>query len=349
MSEQTTAVMWATDIAELTGCDQIVWVRPGTPLPEAECPGERLSLEYPEPARREQLELQLRGSMAGCTMYAVPLAPGLEEPWRLEGLLLTDDPGAARWFADRREAAEPDGLGSSSRFLRVLHLIHTSGRAMAAFPSEQTLWSLGGDVPSICRAISLGLGSYEGRWSDWLTMPLTRDGTLGILSAEGLPHWLQIGPDGKLWAADPWADSISSQGLKTLLVAMPELCDGLVRVSWPMFVHCAAVALSAQGDGVLGMEPWYYDGIVKLMNQWAHTEDVLPRVPQCYVGNPAAWPVGGETEPCPLGQMSSGAELHMEWLQAQTAKIAPTLTNPANGKLCSHLAACLEQLRGDGK
>ncbi len=345
MAEQTTAAMWATDIAELTGCDQTVWVQPGTELPEAATAGATLALEYPDAARREALELQLRGGMAGYTMYAVPLAPGIEAPWRLQGLLLTDDPGAARWFAAKPGAWQRDILGSSSDFLRVLHLSHTSGQALAAFPQEHTLWALGADVPSVCRAVSLGLASYEGRWGDWLTVPMAVSGGLGIISREGTPHWLQIGPDGKLWAAEPWADAVPTQGLDALLVAMPELCDGLCQVEWPMLVHCAAAALYTPESGVLGMEPWYYDGIVKLVNQWAHTTDVIPRMPQGYVGNPVAWPVEGETEPCLLGRMTCGATLQLAHLQELIGRIALTLTDLSRGRLCQSMTACLERLR----
>lgn len=345
MAEPMTAAMWATHMAELTGCDHTVWVHPEMALPKTDTEGVPLALEYPDAARQEALELQLRGGMAGYTMYAVPLAPGLEEPWVLRGLLLTDDPETAQWFASRPGAARKDATGGEEDTLRVLHLSHTSGRALAALPQEHTLWALGADLDSLCRGIDLGLASYEGRWGDWLTMPLTVEGGTGIISREGRPHWLQIGPDGRLWAADPWADTAPGQGLETLIVSMPALCDGLCRVDWPTLVHCAILALRTPETGLLGMEPWYYDGIVKLVNQWAHTEDVVPRMPQCFAGTPGALPAEGATEPCLLGDKPSGARLDLALLKELTEQVMPVLTDPNRGALPPHMAACLERLR----
>lgn len=344
MAEQTTAAIWATDMAELTGCDQTIWVHAETVLPESEFAGAAMGLEYPDAVRREQLELQLRGSMAGHTMYAVPLAPGIEEPWVLRGLLLTDDPSTARWFAALPGAEQSDTL-SAGDCLRVLHLSHTTGQVMAALPKEHTLWALGTDIESLCRGIDLGLASFEGRWGDWLTMPLTVNEGVGIISREGKPHWLQIGPDGKMWAADPWAAAAPVRGLEHLIVAMPELGSGLCHVTWPTLVHCAILSLRTPETGILGMEAWYYDGIVKLVNQWAHTEDVIPRMPQCYVGDPAAWPAEAELEPCPLGEKPVGTEFNMALLQELTEQVAATLTDASLGRLPPHMVACLERLR----
>lgn len=343
MAERTTAAMWATHMAELTGCDQTVWVRPEMALPEPDTTGAAIGLEYPDAARRETLELQLRGGMAGHTMYAVPIAPGIEEPWALRGLLLTDDPATAQWFAGRPGAAQPD-VGCLGDCLRVLHLSHTGGAAMAAFPQEHTLWALGADVESICRGIDLGLASYEGRWGDWLTMPLTVSGGVAVISREGKPHWLQIGSDGKIWAADPWADAPPTQGIETLIVDMPALCDGLCKVDWPTLVHCSILLLRTAETGILGMEPWYYDGIVKLVKQWAHTEDIIPRMPVCYVGNPAAQPAA-ETEPCLMGEKPIGVPVDLALLQEMSEDLASSLTDPTRGTLPPHMVACLERYR----
>lgn len=345
MAERTTAAMWATDMAELTGCDQTIWVHPEMMLPETAPVGASLRLEYPDAARREVLELQLRGGMAGHTMYAVPLAPGIEEPWVLRGLLLTDDPNTASWFASLPGAGQGEQLGDSRDFLRVLHLSNTGGQALAAFPQEHTLWALGADIESLRRAIDTGLASYEGRWGDWLTMPLTIEGGVAVISREGRPHWLQIGPDGKIWAADPWAQTPPTQGIESLIVAMPELCAGLCRVDWPTMVHCAILLLTTPEDGILGMEPWYYDRVLKLINQWAHTEDVIPRMPTCYVGDPAAGISEGEMEPCLLGDKPVGVEVNIPLLQDMTEEIALTVSAPARGKLPPHMVARLERYR----
>ncbi len=345
MAEQTTAAMWATDMAELTGCEQTIWVSARTQLPEAAPGGEPLAPEYPDQQRRQALELLLRGGMAGYDMYVVPLAPGIEAPWVQRGLLLTDDAGMARFFAALPGAAQADALGSGQDFLRLVHLSHASGKALAAFPAEHSLWALGADLGSLLRAIDLGLASYEGRWGDWLSIPMQVQGSLGILTPQGTPHWLQIGPDGRLWAADPWAQSPPRQGLEALVVQMPALCDGLCALDWPTLVFCALFALGSPATGLLGMEPWYYDGILKLVSQWAHTEDIVPKMPLLYVGDAACWPMPAETEPSPLGPKSPGCQVHPELLRELCEQAAPALSDPSRGRLPPHLQARLEQLR----
>ena len=298
MTEQTTAAMWASDMAELTGCDETVWLSVGMSLPEGTPGGEPLLLQFPGAAERENLTLRLKGGMAGYRMYAVPIAPGVTAPWVCRGLLLTDDPGAAAWFARLPGAGQGEALGSSGQFLRVLHLSHSSGRALAALPEEHTLWALGADVPSLCRGVALGLGCYEGRWGDWLAVPMELRGGLGVLCPEGAPRWLQIGPDGGLWAADPWSAEPPTAALTGLLVALPGVISGVCRVEWPMLALLTALALR----GETGAAAWYYDRLPHYVNQWAHTWDVVPRPPLCFAGDPdaagvEAWIQGNAAEP----------------------------------------------------
>ena len=54
MAERTTAAMWATHMAELTGCDQTVWVHPEMALPEPDTTGKAIGLEYPDAARTDR-------------------------------------------------------------------------------------------------------------------------------------------------------------------------------------------------------------------------------------------------------------------------------------------------------
>lgn len=279
MAEQMTAAIWTVNMAELTGCDETIWVRKDTALPTAAAGGQALALSFPDAARREQLMLLLRGGMAGQVMYAVPIMPGLQAPWGMPGVLLTDDPGVARWFAARPGSCDDATLNGSRPYLQILHLSHSHGSGMALLPEEHTLWALGADLPSLCRAIALGMGSAEGRWGDWLAVPMAVRGGMGILDPEEAPHWLQIGPDGTLWAIDPWADAAPAAGLAAL--AAPAGCSP-GRTDWNTMVLCAAMA--ALRGGRLSMEEWYYAEIARYLNQWGHTQDIVPRLPVCVIG-----------------------------------------------------------------
>lgn len=332
MTEQVTVAMWAVDMAELTGCDETIWVDAQTVLPETAPTGASLTPVFPDAAKRESLELLMRGGMAGYSMYAVPICPGVQAPWERSGLLLTDDPAVARWFAALPGLCRVDAARHEAS-LRVLHLSHSHGEALALLPEERTVWALGADRASICRAVALGLGSYEGRWNDWLTAPMRVEGTTGILTPDGIPHWMQIGPDGKLWAADPWAMEPPAVGLEHLVVCLPEL-TGLLQTDWDTTVLCAAMI--GVSDGALPMEQWYYSDIVDYVNQWGHTQDIVPRLPRCYVG--------GMELPQPLE--SGTAQPQLGALAASAAVLQQRLTRPGSSRLETNLAQRLAQLAG---
>lgn len=332
MAEQMTAAIWTVNMAELTGCDETIWVRKDTVLPTAEAGGHTLELSFPDAARREQLMLLLRGGMAGQVMYAVPIMPGLQAPWGVPGVLLTDDPGAARWFAALPGSCNDTVLNSGRPYLQILHLSHSHGSGMALLPEEHTLWALGADLPSLCRAIALGMGSAEGRWGDWLAVPMEVRGSAGILDPEGQPHWLQIGPDGKLWAMDPWADAAPVNGLE--LLAAPAGCSP-GRTDWNTLVLCAAMA--ALRGGRLSMEDWYYAGIAHYFNQWGHEQDIVPRPPVCVIGR--AGELGGAVPADNAAPAEYGPALAQ-----QAAALQQRLAQPDAGALETTLAQRLAQL-----
>ena len=332
MAEQMTAAIWTVNMAELTGCDETIWVRKDTVLPTAEAGGHMLELSFPDTARREQLMLLLRGGMAGQVMYAVPIMPGLRAPWGVPGVLLTDDPGAARWFAALPGSCDDTALNSGRPYLQILHLSHSHGSGMALLPEEHTLWALGADLPSLCRAIALGMGSAEGRWGDWLAVPMEVRGGTGILNPEGQPHWLQIGPDGALWAVDPWADAAPAAGLAAL--AAPAGCSP-GRTDWNTLVLCAAMA--ALRGGRLSMEGWYYAGIAHYLNQWGHEQDIVPRPPVCVIGR--AGELGGAVPADNAAPAEYGPALTQ-----QAAALQQRLAQPDAGPLETTLAQRLAQL-----
>ena len=315
MTEPTTAAMWAVDMAELTGCDETIWVDAGTVLPDAAPTGSTLTLSFPDAEQREQLMLRLRGGVAGRTLYAVPLAPGIAAPWACPGLLMTDDAAMARHFAAYPGAAQnPEGEGD---FLRVLHMSHCDVQALAALPEQHTLWALGADADSICRAISLGIGACEGRWGEWLTVPMHVENGVGTITRGAAPHWLRVGDDGRLWAMDPWSDHLSAQSLDTLTVYLPD--TPLQTVAWTDMVLSAAIALQTPEDGAFGMGCWCEHGTKNYVNQWLHTQDIIPILPQCSAGDPAL-PAGESDAPWRLPDTLQGAaeQLMQELAQSLT-------------------------------
>ena len=254
-------------------------------------------------------------------------------PWGMKpGVLLTDDPGAARWFAALPGSCDDTALNSGRPYLQILHLSHSHGSGMALLPEEHTLWALGADLPSLCRAIALGMGSAEGRWGDWLAVPMEVRGGTGILDPEGQPHWLQIGPDGALWAVDPWADAAPAAGLAAL--AAPAGCSP-GRTDWNTLVLCAAMA--ALRGGRLSMEGWYYAGIAHYLNQWGHEQDIVPRPPVCVIGR--AGELGGAVP----ADNAAPAEYGLALAQ-QAAALQQRLAQPDAGPLETTLALRLAQL-----
>lgn len=332
MAEAITAAMWAIDMAELTGCDEIIWVREGIEIPEDTHLGQPMELTFPDAAGRESLMLRLRGGMAGYVMYAVPVVPGAVKPWAYPGLLLTDDPGTARWFAALPGAKEPETLNGDT-FLRVLHLAHSHTQALAALPEERMLWALGADIDSLCRAISLGLGAYEGRRGDWLTARLTLRGGTAILEPEGKPYWLRIGEDGKLWPVEPWSVQPPRQGIDRLVASMPG--QPLRAVAWQDVVLAAAAGMNTPENGVFGIERWYPEGISYYVNQWRHTEHIVPRPPLCFEGEAPVeedWETPEGIPPQPV--LST----------AQAQALLQALTGPKAGKLHDALRKALEKM-----
>ena len=284
MAESTTAAMWAAYMAELIGCEETIWVGAGTALPDATPMGSTLTLSFPDAERREQLMLRLRGGGAGHILYAVTLVPGIAAPWACPCLLMTDDAAMARHFAAHSCAAQTQALDGVD-FWRVLHMSRCDVQTIAALPEQRTLWALGADADSICRAISLGIGACEGRWGEWLTVPMRVENGVGTIVRGAAPHWLRINEDGRLWAMDPWSDHFSAQCLDTLTVYLPD--TPLQTVEWTEMVLSAAIALQTPEDGAFGMGRWCEQGTKNYVNQWLHMQDIIPVLPQCSVGDPA--------------------------------------------------------------